>query len=177
MSKTRMIEAVTKLDIDVVRELLATEPDLLRVTDCRGFSLLHLARWVPCADLGIADSQSAKIVNLLLDGGLDVESKLPPGQDRCTAFFFAVARGRNATLIKLLLKRGAKAQNAPGGGLFRCRVARRRQLCGSEAGTDGTTLRHREGIPSGAAWMAGRPRRLAGHQGQERPSLRAIAHR
>jgi uncharacterized protein len=41
-----------------------------------------------------------------------------PGEDRCTALFFAVARGRNATLIKLLLKRGAKVQNAPGGGSF-----------------------------------------------------------
>ena len=58
------------------------------------------------------------MVSLLLDYGLDVESKLPPAQDRCTAVFFAVARARNATLIKLLLKRGAKVQNAPGGGLF-----------------------------------------------------------
>ena len=58
------------------------------------------------------------MVSLLLDRGLDVESKLPPEQDRCTALFFAVARGGNATLIKLLLKRGAKVQNAPGGGLF-----------------------------------------------------------
>ncbi len=48
------------------------------------------------------------MVSLLLDYGLDVESKLPPEQDHCTALFFAVARGRNATLIKLLLKRGAK---------------------------------------------------------------------
>jgi len=47
------------------------------------------------------------MVSLLLDYGLDVESKLPPAQDRCTAVFFAVARARNATLIKLLLKRGA----------------------------------------------------------------------
>jgi uncharacterized protein len=118
MSKTRMIEAVRQLDLDAVRDLLATAPDLLCVTDRRGFNLLHLACCVPCADLGIAESQSAKMVSLLLDRGLDVESKLPPEQDRCTALFFAVARGRNATLIKLLLKRGANVQNAPGGGLF-----------------------------------------------------------
>ena len=89
-----------------------------RVTDRRGFNLLHLACCVRCADLGIAESHSAKMVNLLLHSGLDVESTLPPEQDRCTALFFAVARGRNTTLIKLLFKRGAKAQNAPGGGLF-----------------------------------------------------------
>ena len=113
-----MIEAVKRLDVDAVRDLLATQPDLLGVTDRRGFNLLHLACCVPCADLGIAESHSAKMVSLLLDYGLDVESTLPPEQDRCTALFFAVARGRNATLIKLLLKRGAKVQNAPGGGLF-----------------------------------------------------------
>jgi len=118
MSKTRMIEAVKKLDIEIVRDLLAAEPDLLSVTDRRGFNLLHLACCVPCFDLGIAESYSAKMVRLLLDYGLDVESKLPPGQDCCTALFFAVARGRNATLIRLLLKRGANVQNAPGGGLF-----------------------------------------------------------
>jgi ankyrin repeat protein len=118
MSKTRTIEAVKRLDIDAVRDLLAAEPDLLRVTDRRGFNLLHLACCVPCGDLGIAASHSAKMVNLLLDHGLDVESKLPPEQDGCTALFFAVARGRNATLIKLLLKRGARVENAPGGGLF-----------------------------------------------------------
>ncbi len=118
MPKTRMIEAVKELDIDTVRDLLATRPDLLRVTDRRGFNLLHLACCVPCGELGIAESHSAKMVSLLLDHGLDVESTLPPAQERCTALFFAVARGRNATLIKLLLKRGAKVQNAPGSGLF-----------------------------------------------------------
>jgi len=118
MSKALMIEAVKQLDVDAVRELFATEPGLLSVTDRRGLNLLHLACCVPCADLGIAESQSAKMVSLLLDHGLDVESKLAPEQDRCTALFFAVARGRNATLVKLLLKRGAKVQNAPGGGLF-----------------------------------------------------------
>ena len=118
MSKARIIEAVKQLDVDAVRELLSKEPGLLGVTDRRGFNLLHLACCVPCADLGIAESRSAKIVSLLLDHGLDVESILPAEQDRCTALFFAVARGRNATLIKLLLKRGAKVQHAPGGGLF-----------------------------------------------------------
>ena len=118
MSKARVIDAVKQLDLDTMRELLAAKPDLLNVTDRRGFNLLHLACCVPCADLRIAESQSAQVVRLLLDRGLDVESKLPADQDFCTALFFAVARGRNTTLIKLLLKRGAKVQNAPGGGLF-----------------------------------------------------------
>ncbi len=117
MSKTRLIEAVRQLDVDAVRDLLAEDPGLVGVTDRRGFNLLHLACCVPCA-VGIAESQAAKMVGLLLDRGLDVESTLPREQDRCTALFFAVARGRNPTVIRLLLERGAKVQNAPGGGLF-----------------------------------------------------------
>lgn len=118
MLKTQVIEAVKQLDVDAVRDLLASEPGLLSVTDRRGFNLLHLACCVPCSDMGMAESQSARMVSLLLDRGLDVESMLPPAQDRCTALFLAVARGRNPTLIRLLLKRGAKVANAPGGGLF-----------------------------------------------------------
>jgi ankyrin repeat protein len=118
MSKTRMIEAVKKLEFETVRTLLAADARLLRVTDRRGFNLLHIACCVPCAELGVPESHAAKMVNLLLDEGLDVESKLPARQEGCTALFFAVARARSATLIKLLLERGAQVQNAPGGGLF-----------------------------------------------------------
>src|SRR5205085_10448355 len=78
----------------------------------------HLACCVPCADLGVAESVSAKLVTLLLDRGLDVESQLPAQQDKCTALFFAVARGRNLTLAKLLIGRGARPSNAPGHGMF-----------------------------------------------------------
>jgi len=118
MSKTAIIEAVKALDVDAVRTLLDGKPGLLTATDRRGFNLLHLTCSVPCADLGIAESVSARMAKLLLDRGLDVESTLPDSQDRCTALFFAVARGRNVTLAKLLIRRGAKPANAPGGGLF-----------------------------------------------------------
>src|SRR5579864_7199154 len=118
MSKTRTIEAVKSLDVPAVRKLLDAKPELLKVADPRGFNLLHLACCVPCADLGMSESVSAKLVTLLLDRGLDVDSQLGPDQDRCTALFFAVARGRNTTLIKLLLRRGADIRKSPGGGLF-----------------------------------------------------------
>jgi ankyrin repeat protein len=116
VSKTRIIESVKHLDLQSTRTLLDARPSLLTVTDRQGRNLLHLACSVSCDKLGVPESVSARLVNFLLDRGLDIES--PVGRDACTVLFFAVARGRNPTLVKLLIKRGAKPTSAPGGGLF-----------------------------------------------------------
>ena len=116
MSKTRIIESVKNLDLESTRTLLDAKPGLLTVTDRQGRNLLHLACSASCSTLNVSEVVSARMVNFLLDRGLDVES--PVGRDACTVLFFAVARGRNPTLVKLLIKRGAKATSAPGGGLF-----------------------------------------------------------
>src|SRR3954463_4467036 len=112
MSKTRILQAVKALDVGAVRELLDDKPALLTVRDPGGRNLLHLACSVPCADLKIPESLAAKMANLLLDRGLDVDAT-QDHKDRCTALFFAVARGRNHTLVRLLLKRGAQVARAP----------------------------------------------------------------
>jgi ankyrin repeat protein len=117
MSKTRMLQAIKDLDIAAVKALLDEKPSLLTAQDPGGRNLLHIACSVPCADLRVPESLSAKMVNLLLDRGLDVESTMPD-KDHCTALFFAVARGRNHTLVRLLLKRGATPARAPGHGLY-----------------------------------------------------------
>ena len=116
MSKTRIIESVKNLDLQSTRTLLQAKPSLLTVTDRQGRNLLHLACSASCAELNVPEGVSARLVNFLLDRGLDIES--PVGRDACTVLFFAVARGRNPTLVKLLIKRGAKVTSAPGGGLF-----------------------------------------------------------
>jgi ankyrin repeat protein len=116
MSKTRIIEAVKNLDPNATRKLLDAKPSLLTVMDRQGRNLLHLACSASCVNLHVPEAVSARLVNLLLDRGLDIESAV--GRDACTALFFAVARGRNPTLIRLLIKRGAKPRSAPGGGLF-----------------------------------------------------------
>jgi len=117
MSKTRMIEAVEHLDLESTRRLLDANPALLTVTDRRGRNLLHLACSASCSTLKKPESAAARIVNLLLDRGLDVESPMADG-DKGTALWFAVSRGRNPTVVKLLIKRGAKPNRAPGGGLY-----------------------------------------------------------
>jgi len=116
MSKTRIIESVQNLDVEATKKLLDDKPSLLTVTDRQGRNLLHLACSASCAKLNVSEAVSARVVNFLLDRGLDIES--PVGRDACTVLFFAVARGRNPTLVKLLIKRGAKPTSAPGGGLF-----------------------------------------------------------
>lgn len=116
MSKARLIESVKALDLAAIRKILDAKPSLLTMTDRQGRGLVHLACSVSCEDLKLPESVSARVVNFLLDRGLDIEA--PVGRDKCTVLFFAVARGRNPTLVKLLIKRGAKVRSAPGGGLF-----------------------------------------------------------
>lgn len=108
MSKTRIIEAVRKLDLDSIKRLIDDNPALLSVTDRAGRNLLHLACSAQCKELNVPESVSARVVTFLLDQGLDVESPFvtSDGCDTVNAVWFAVARGRNKTLVKLLIKRG-----------------------------------------------------------------------
>jgi ankyrin repeat protein len=116
MSKTRIIDAVRHLDLNETRTLLTADPALLMVTDRQERNLLHLGCSVYCPALDLPESAAARLVTFLLDRGMEIET--PMGRDKCTPLFFAVARGRNTTLIKLLLKRGASPALAPGGGLY-----------------------------------------------------------
>src|SRR5262245_1733185 len=104
MSKTRIIEAVKNLDLQSTKTLLQAKPSLLTVTDAKGRNLLHLACSASCEKLKVPESVSARMVNLLLDRGLDVESPLLVDDcDTVNALWFAVARGRNRTLVKLFI--------------------------------------------------------------------------
>jgi ankyrin repeat protein len=116
VSKTAIIEAAKNLDLTSIKALVDANAPLLAATDRQGRTLLHLACSASCEKLGVPEAVSARVVDFLLDRGLDIESM--HGRDRCTVLFFGVARGRNPTLVKLLIKRGAKVTSAPGDGLF-----------------------------------------------------------
>jgi ankyrin repeat protein len=107
MSKARILKAVSHLDLGTTQELLRGQPALLTVEDRGGRNLLHLACSASCRDLGVSESSSARVVELLLDSGLDVESTLMVDDYPCNSVWFAVARGKNATLVELLVERGA----------------------------------------------------------------------
>lgn len=107
MSKTRIIEAVKTLDLESTRKLLDAKPVLLSVSDPQGRNLLHLACSAPCSKLKVPETVAARMVNFLLDRGLDIEKEGGAGRDLCKPIWFAVSRGRNLTVVKLLIKRGA----------------------------------------------------------------------
>src|SRR4029079_1968989 len=108
MSKTRIIEAVKLLDLKQLKEILAAKPKLLTVWDDRGRNLLHLACSVQCEDAGQPETAAVRMVTFLLDSGLDIEELGGAGRDRMPPIWFAVCRGRNARLVKYMIKRGAK---------------------------------------------------------------------
>lgn len=109
MSKTRLIEAVQNLNLEVTRKLLDDNPALLTVTDRQQRNLLHLACSSSCTKLNKPETVAARVVNFLLDRGLDIESVVSDGScGGMPPIWFAVARGRNPTVVKLLLKRGAR---------------------------------------------------------------------
>lgn len=108
MSKTRLIDAVKALDLKETKRILEAKPELEKVWNEQGRNLLHLACSVECKKLGKPESAAAKMVAFLLDRGFDIEQEGGAGPDMCKPIWFATARGRNATVVKLLLDRGAQ---------------------------------------------------------------------
>lgn len=107
MSKTRIIEATQKLDLSTVKSLLEKQPSLLQVKNQQGRNLLHLACGASCKKLKVPEANAARMVNFLLDQGMDIEEEGLSGRDPCKPIWFAVCFGRNPTVVKLLIKRGA----------------------------------------------------------------------
>jgi ankyrin repeat protein len=107
MSKTRIIEAVQNLDLETTKKLLEAKPSLLTVKNRQGRNLLHLACGASCSKLKVPESRAARMVNFLLDRGMDIEEEGLSGRDPCKPIWFAVCFGRNLTVVKLLIKRGA----------------------------------------------------------------------
>lgn len=108
MSKTRLFEAVKNLDLVEAKKILDAKPALLDVWNDQGRNLLHLACGADCKKLRKPESAAARMVTYFLDRGLDIEKEGGAGPDLCTPIWFATARGRNHTVVKLLLTRGAK---------------------------------------------------------------------
>ncbi len=75
MSKTRIIEAVQRLDLETTTELLDAKPAFLKVINRQGRNLLHIACGASCSRLKVAESKAARMVNFLLDRGMNIEAE------------------------------------------------------------------------------------------------------
>ena len=107
MSKTRLFEAVKSLDVKETKRILEAKPELEKVWNDQGRNLLHIACSVDCEEVGKPEGAAAKMVTYLLDRGFDIEQEGGAGADLCKPIWFATAKGRNHTVVRLLLKRGA----------------------------------------------------------------------
>ena len=118
-SKAAIIESAKTLDLEAARGMLRAKPQLLEVTDRSGMNLLHLAAAVRPEKLNLSEAAPIPLVDFLLEQGMPIDAQIPDGSGKgCTPLFFSVGRGRNLTLARHLMKRGAHPRNAPGGGLF-----------------------------------------------------------
>lgn len=108
MSRTRLLQAVKHLDLQETQAILEAKPALIGAWNDQGRNLLHVACSVECKKLGKPESAAARFVTFLLDRGLDIEEEGGSGPDLCKPIWFATARGRNHTVVKLLLRRGAQ---------------------------------------------------------------------
>jgi uncharacterized protein len=108
MSKTRLFEAVKTLDLEETKRILESKPELLKAWNDQGRNLLHIACSADCRKLRKPESAAKRMVTFLLDRGLDIEEEGGSGPDLCKPIWFATARGRNLTVVKLLIDRGAQ---------------------------------------------------------------------
>jgi uncharacterized protein len=112
-SKTALFEAARRWDAAAVKAVLAVAPALVRATDPKGRMALHMACAVKPGGDKLGEVSGIKTVTALLEGGAALEAAVPMDEDeedfRATPLWYAVSRGENRPLVRVLLKRGADA--------------------------------------------------------------------
>src|SRR5580765_7817491 len=111
-SKTATFEAAKRWDVKSLTALLSSAPDLIDATDPRGRKALHIACSVKPGTRGTQEPNGTRTVSALLRRG-DLHDYVPleEGRFKATPIWYAVAHGDNLPLVKMLLKRGARADN------------------------------------------------------------------
>jgi len=112
-SKTAVFNAAKAWDAAALRAMLASSPSLVRATDQKGRTALHLACAVKPGGRALSEPAGVETAAMLLGAGADLEAEATMDEDegdfRATPLWFAVARGENLPLARFLLKRGADA--------------------------------------------------------------------
>ncbi len=108
-SKSALFAAAKARDFAGVTAILREAPDLVRATDPKGRTALHIA----CAAMAKSsgDPNGLKTVGALLKAGAGLEDFVPMDEDegdfRANPLWYAAARGENLPLVRFLIKRGA----------------------------------------------------------------------
>ncbi len=93
----QIVSAVDAGDIKTVKRLLTTKPKLIKYRAEDNDTLLHIAAY--------SEVQSTKMVQLLLDHGLDINAR---GDWNCTPLFSAVNQPKCTTaMVEFLISKGA----------------------------------------------------------------------
>jgi uncharacterized protein len=109
MSKTRLFQSIKSLNLEAVDSLLEAHPDLKQVKDERGRNALHLLCSLPTRERD--NRQSLKLAQYLLGLGFDINAPaFVEGAFKATPLWYAISRGRNLPLAKLLLKKGSSPE-------------------------------------------------------------------
>lgn len=116
MSKTALVDALKKFDLEPVRTILKGAPELKHFKDERGFNLLQMCcKRSTGGDRAAADRQ-LRLAKWLVGEGFDplVMHTTAPGEDgeedpaEISLVFFAVARAQNNKLARYFMDQGAK---------------------------------------------------------------------
>lgn len=111
MSKTALFEAAKCWDAAKVTQLVGESPNLVKATDARGRTALHLCAARPPKSKDDPAKDSITTAAVLLRAGADVNAihGIPDDGEifPATPLWYAVARGKNLPLVKALLKAGA----------------------------------------------------------------------
>ena len=139
-SKTALFEAARRWDAAAVKAVLAVAPALVRATDPKGRMALHMACGVKPGNGKLGESNGIKTVTALLDAGAGLEAEVPMEEDeddfRATPLWYAVSRGENLPLVRVLLKRGADASYSLWAAVWRDDAVLCRDLLGAKPRLD-----------------------------------------
>ncbi len=107
----KFIQAVKDLDLAAIKEVLRKDPKWLNWTEPSGKNALHYLCGLGPSDDSAKNESSLAILKLLLQSGMDMNS-IHRIEQQCdyfpaTPLWYAYTRGRNETLYKYLLKKGA----------------------------------------------------------------------
>ena len=110
MSKSRLFQSIKSLNREGAAALLEADPELKWAKDERGRNALHFLCSLPGADKG--RERSLELAQYLLGTGFDInEPAFLEGPFKATPLWYAISRGRNLPLAKLLLMKGSTPEN------------------------------------------------------------------